>query len=568
MSTILAKPRPKANTLRRGPRATTARRRDDPMPSAVEYTPLHAAVAVPSDHADGTAGDLDRERFIANEMLLLCDTPGKTSTRVHLETFLQDLLDDKRCRYDMAHSRYDPQRVISLFTKEFACDDQYQFWPGNNRLLLLYRSGDAPVLGVHMVYLMVKGRIFRHVDDYLAEYELPIYAEDVTATEYDGRFRLPIPKLLTVDLVDEIRRRVEDVAEIWLQFPVDRAPFLIVVNRHNQYDYLFGDPNGATLDPPWSDATTLRFRSSACGKTRELNGTCGPALYHCEEVAYYGRTNESRPIPSYRPEPPQRACDLYLDHLYNGFVISGHDEEARRCQLQMANPGSGVVHCDECAHASAKYGGMFYHVQYAPLTSNGPCPIARYVLCTLSKWYEGTQKSEDASEFDVTTPVVRDVRMALRKRRVLHKVLAVDAIKKGADPAPGTTAFAAAMGRAYGTRYGQDGHVPFGSVDDCLQSPDYHTNKMLHYFAKGFNDATGRPLPEWGREGDMDWRRRVCESLSAVKEHEGVHETNGNAKSERCACRKLTKAACKAKPGCKWTIGAGCRVDASRCESR
>jgi hypothetical protein len=45
--------------------------------------------------------------------------------------------------------------------------------------------------------------------------------------------------------------------------------------------------------------------------------------------------------------------------------------------------------------------------------------------------------------------------------------------------------------------------------------------------------------------------------------HVGKHETKGNAKSERCPCRKLTKAACKTKPGCKWTIGAGCRVDAS-----
>jgi hypothetical protein len=45
--------------------------------------------------------------------------------------------------------------------------------------------------------------------------------------------------------------------------------------------------------------------------------------------------------------------------------------------------------------------------------------------------------------------------------------------------------------------------------------------------------------------------------------HVGKHETKGNAKSERCPCRKLTKAVCKTKPGCKWTIGAGCRVDAS-----
>jgi hypothetical protein len=45
--------------------------------------------------------------------------------------------------------------------------------------------------------------------------------------------------------------------------------------------------------------------------------------------------------------------------------------------------------------------------------------------------------------------------------------------------------------------------------------------------------------------------------------HVGDHETNANSTSGRCACRKLTKAVCKTTPGCKWTIGAGCRVDAS-----
>ena len=518
MSTILAKPRSNANTRRRGSPATMDRRHDYPMTSEVEHTPLHAAVVVPSsEHASGPISDREMERFIANEMLLLCDKPGKTSTRAHLETFLQDLLDDKRCRYDMVHSRYDPQRVRSLFTVELEFDEGYLFVPDNNRLLLLYRSGKSPVLGAHLVDFMVKKRKYRHEEEHIDESQLPIYAEDGSTTD-DSRCHLPIPKLLTVDLVEEIRKRVADVTEIWLQFPTDRAPFLIVMNRYNQYDYLFGEQNGSTLDPPWSHATSLRFRSNTCDETHESNRICGTALYQCEEGEYYGRTNDSKPDPRYQRAPYQRACDRYLDHLYNGFVGSGNDAEVRRCQLQLVNPGSGVIHCDECAHASAKGGGLFYHVQYAPLTSTGLCPIARYVLRTLSKWYEGAKNYDgDASEFDVTTPVVHDIRMALRKRRVLHKVLAVDAIKKGAEPAPGTTAFAVAMGRAYGTRYGKSGHVPFESVDDCLQSPEYNTNKMLHYFAKGFNDTTGRPLPEWGREGDMDWRGRVCESMSTVK---------------------------------------------------
>ena len=46
--------------------------------------------------------------------------------------------------------------------------------------------------------------------------------------------------------------------------------------------------------------------------------------------------------------------------------------------------------------------------------------------------------------------------------------------------------------------------------------------------------------------------------------HVAKHETRANATLERCACRKLTKSVCKNKPGCKWTIGIGCRVDSSR----
>ena len=489
--------------------------RGDPTTTAVgpnapiKYTPLHAAVVVPSEHANGPAGDRETERFIASEMLRLCDTPGRTSTRVNLEAFLQDLIDDKTDMYEEMYDRYYRRnRGRVLFTVDVGYEEGPIFSPNDNRLLLLYRSGGAPVLGAHLVNFLVESRIDRR--DYLYSDQMPIYAEDASTTgdDPDERCRLPIPKLLTVDLVEEIRQRVGDVTEIWLQFPTDRAPFLIVTNRHNQYDYIFGEQSDSTLGTPRSHATTLRFQSHACDEARASNGTCGPTLYQCEEGEYYGRASGYK----------RGLRESYLDHLYDRFVNGGSDEARRRCQRQLANSGSGFIHCDECANASAVDGGQFYYVQYAPLTSAGQCPIARYVLCALSKWYYGSSSYNlyfgYGSEFDLTTPVVHDIRMAFHKRRVLHKVLAVDAVKKGAEPAPGTTSFAAVMGRTYGTRHRLHGHLPFASVDDCLQSPEYKTNKMLHHFAKGFNETTGRPAPEWGGEGDMDWRRRVCQSLS------------------------------------------------------
>jgi len=509
-----------ANTRRRGShtdgvRATARPQRnvpmvggglghDDPTTSAVgwdarvEYTPLHSAVVVPSG---------ETERFIAKEMLSLCDAPGQTSTRVHLEAFLQDLIDDSAQMYKNANYKYYEYKPLTLFTIDSGYEDGLIFTPNNNRLLLLYRSGEAPVLGAHLVNFLVHNRVTRRL--YLYTDQLPIYAEDRDAiNDYNGgRTKMHIPKLLTEQLVDEIRQRVDDVTEIWLQFPGDRAPFLIVMNRNNQYDYMFGKNDASTAERPWSDATTLRFHSS--DQTREYIRDQMFGMYQLEADAFYGFQYNF--YDRYYNNSVQR--DSYLDHLYNGFVEHRIDE--RRCQLQLSNPGSGVIHCGECASASATEGGRFDCVlQYAPLTSTGPCPIARYVLCTLNEWYRGHYLGHG---LDIATPVIHDVRMAFLKPRVRHKVLAIDAFLKGANPAPGTTSFATAMGRAYGTSHGQDGHWPFASVEDCLKSPEYNTNKMLHHFAKGFNDSTGRPSPEWGNEGDLEWRRSVCQSLSPTK---------------------------------------------------
>ena len=490
---------------------------DDPTTPAMgldahfEYTPLHSAVLLPSG---------ETERFIADEMLFICDAPGQTSTRVNLEAFLHDLIDDNTRRKENQYTDpYYKGQPLTLFTVDLGYDEGPLFTPNHNRLLLLYRSGDgdAPVLGAHLVKFLVKNRHARR--EYLYEDQRPIYAEDRETTYDDngGRIHMRIPKLLTEQLVDEIRRRVLDVTEIWLQFPDDRAPFLIVMNRHNQYDYMF-DTDASTAERPWSDATTLRFKSNESDKTREYNPFHVFGRYQREADAFYGFQCDYYPYCENDQEDRKKQRDSYLDHLYNGFVKHRNDE--RRCQLQLANPRTGVSHCDECASASAMEGCRLYCVQYAPLTSTGPCPIARYVLCTLNKWYQGIWSISThyyGPGLDVATPVIHDVRMAFRKPRIRHKVRAIDALKKGAIPAPGTTSFAATMGRAYGKSHGRDGHWPFASVEDCIQSPEYNTNKMLHHFAKGFNDTTGRPTPEWGDEGDLEWRRRVCQSLSPTK---------------------------------------------------
>jgi len=190
-------------------------------------------------------------------------------------------------------------------------------------------------------------------------------------------------------------------------------------------------------------------------------------------------------------------------------TIRRNNDARRLCQMQLANVRSDVIHCNECADASATMnGGRFYYMQYAPLTSTGPCPNARYVLGIMAIWYRernliilGGQYSFDAT----TIPLITEVRNALlqySKHRVLNKVLAIQEIKKGAEAAPGTTAYASAMGRSYGSR----GSVPFASVEDCMKTTEYDTNKRLHHFARGYNDATGRPVPD--STGRLGGRRR------------------------------------------------------------
>ena len=132
------------------------------------------------------------------------------------------------------------------------------------------------------------------------------------------------------------------------------------MNRHNQYDYMF-DTESSTAEIPSSYATTLRFKT--LDKTQEYNRWHIFCRYQREADAFYGfiynyyNDNEA---------DPENQRDSYLDHLYEG-LYEGFDEHS--CQLQLANPGSDVIYCEECAGASAMEGGRLYCVQYAPLTS-------------------------------------------------------------------------------------------------------------------------------------------------------------------------------------------------------
>ena len=181
--------------------------------------------------------------------------------------------------------------------------------------------------------------------------------------------------------------------------------------------------------------------------------------------------------------------------------------------MHLADVGGDTVHCAECSAYStltstdSTYTGRFYFMQHAPLTRTGTFPIAAYALRILAMWRVGP--------FDVNAPIIRDVRVLLRKRRkrrVLNKVLAVQSFRENGYGHPDSHAAAFSAGRIFG----RDGTwSPFRSHHDCIASrPPYDTNRKLYHFARGFNESLGIPPPTFGAEGDEGWRDSTCHQLT------------------------------------------------------
>lgn len=504
---------------------------------AVGFTPLESAVATSSAVSQSTTDESDEA--LAMELLMQCDV-GNVSREANIASFLQSVIDDHK--EAGIHSLF---RIVS---------DYYHgvIWPTKGLLVLLYRTGDAPIFGEHLSNFVVK-HASRGREGYLYDHARPAYIDAV-----DDRFPVErngnVPAFLTTDLVEEIRQNVADVAEIWLQ--IDDPPFLIVTNRYNQYDYIFGD--GDVTRAPRSKATGLRFQYTSSASARyedrlgrrysSWNAEVGPYEYrellstlfdNAAELSYLTThiyelhashhyrdqveaeidrlvfLNERR-TPEWERHYDANRRELQAEYQRIPQMKEKLDQiegRTNRCRMQLAGVGGDTVHCAECAaystltSADSTSTGRFYFMQHAPLASTGTFPIAAYALRILAMWHSGP--------FDVNAPIIRDVRVLLRKRRkrrVLNKVLAVQSFRENGYGHPDSHAAALSAGRMFG----RDGtRSPFRSHQDCIESrPPYDTNRKLYHFARGFNESLGLPPPTFGAEGDDGWRDATCHQLT------------------------------------------------------
>jgi hypothetical protein len=115
------------------------------------------------------------------------------------------------------------------------------------------------------------------------EFEEAALRANMDLGRLDPPVRVGYPTLLSVGIVDEITRNVDDVAEIWLQFSTVGA-FLVAVNTQRQYDYgMSASQTRTCLALRRSFGTRTGGRSSATrrGRTgartkrkRRTPGTC------------------------------------------------------------------------------------------------------------------------------------------------------------------------------------------------------------------------------------------------------------------------------------------------------
>lgn len=496
--------------------------------NAVEFTPLDSTVTMSSVVNQSTTEETDKA--LVSEILRHAG---------NVESFLQSVIDDNE----------DGGSFL------FRIEDPYYFTvlaPSTGLLVLLYRAGDAPIFAGHLSNFVIKHESRGRVG-YLYDHARPAYIDAV-----DDRFKMEmngnVPKFLTTDLVEEIRQNVADVAEIWLQ--IDDPPFLIVTNLANEYDYIFGDGSSSRDESvvAQSNATNLRFQYASDANDRyedrlgrrysTWDAEEGPreykeilsTLFDTEDKHSYLTTHiyELHASHHYRVQVEaeisrlvflndrrtpnwQQYYDVHGQTLRDEYKLIPQmkeklaqiDARANRCRMQLAGVGGDMEYCAECASYStvtsvdSKSIGRFYFMQRAPLARAKKWPISTYALRILEMRYSGT--------FDVNAPIIRDVRVQLRKRRVLNKVLAVQAFRENGYGHPDSHAAALVAGRVFG----RDGtRSPFRSHQDCIDSrPPYDTNRKLYHFTRGANEVRGLPPPTFGAEGDDGWRESTCHQL-------------------------------------------------------
>ena len=128
-------------------------------------------------------------------------------------------------------------------------------------LFLLFRRTEQPRLADwHRDHEAVTSRPARGRECNMAErvVDLPCYYGPKEAEVHAN-----IHFALLDDVVLELRANVADVEEVWLQLPTRGesalSPFLVVVNRELEYEYVFGETRPVDEEPP-SYATSGRLR--------------------------------------------------------------------------------------------------------------------------------------------------------------------------------------------------------------------------------------------------------------------------------------------------------------------
>jgi hypothetical protein len=278
-------------------------------------------------------------------------------------------------------------RLLTFVTEDEYANLEWEVFDRRGGLLLLYGRDEAtqPVLGDHLLrFMSFNGS---SVDDptkwyvgrgYLHEEQKPAYLEprefeeramrgNAKQSAYFNGLTPPVragcPRLLTVDVVDEIRRSISDVREIWLQFS-PRGPFFVVVNADREYDCVFGTEKHYSAfekEDPQSDATGVRY-------------VYAPGLVG-EEPGPHRCTHEERAT-----YPHALLRDVYESEKLTR-------EGTRHLLARGAGcvpDRDGRVRCDECRSRLERRDARLYYLRRTTLRASAPLFVSTYALRALA----------------------------------------------------------------------------------------------------------------------------------------------------------------------------------------
>jgi hypothetical protein len=176
--------------------------------------------------------------------------------------------------------------------------------------------------------------------------------------------RFGCPKLLSDDIVDEITRNVDDVAEIWLQFARDGA-FLVVVNAAREYDYVFG-----------TEQQRARFAAPSLATSLATSAEDPPSLATTLRYAYpraVARRDEAGPL-----RGTHHIQRTYEPHLLRDFFAS--ENLTKECTWHVVRR----ERCAACDERLRRPDARFYTLRRARLRAEAPLVVSTFALRALS----------------------------------------------------------------------------------------------------------------------------------------------------------------------------------------